>query len=420
MLAILDTLKALDESRHGDIEQWFAAKRKKLAPFLYTSVDIRHSGLRLAPVDTNLYPAGFHNLSPQGLRRAARFFGHFIAERHAHSKRVLIIPENHTRNLSYLDNLATLLSLFQEAGKDTRIGSLVAAPNTPIMLTSASGKTVIEYPLVKKDGMLMLEDGFVPDLIVLNNDMTAGVSDMLQDISQPIVPPPEMGWWRRRKSVHFAAYKNLASEFAQAFSLDPWLISAEFHSCGRVDFKEEQGLDCVAKGVDKVLARAHEKHKQYGITQDPYVFIKADSGTYGMGIMTARSGDELLSINKKTRNKMHVIKEGTEISEVIIQEGIPTVDTVNGKPSEPMVYLIDGIPAGGMYRVNGNRDAMNNLNAVGMEFTGMCDEIEDEQGQWKAVQGCHFRSYGIIASIAALAAAHENYNVKPSLMEACR
>jgi glutamate--cysteine ligase len=419
---ILDTLKSLDEAHHDDIEKWFTDKRKEAAPFITTSVDLRHSGLRLAPVDTNLYPAGFHNLSPRGKERAARFFARFLKERFPQVRRIVLLPENHTRNLAYLDNLVVLRTLLQDAGMEAEIGSLVAETGAPLVLQAASGKPLSEIPLKKENGKLSLENGFTPDLIMLNNDMTAGVPDILQSVTQPIVPSPDMGWWRRRKSVHFAAYKNLAEDFAKTFSLDPWLIAAEFHSCGRVDFKEEIGLDCVAKGVDKILARAREKHKQYGIDKEPYVFIKADSGTYGMGIMTAHSGDELLSINKKTRNKMHVIKEGAEISEVIIQEGVATIDTVDGKPAEPMVYMVDGIPAGGMYRVNGQRDSENNLNAAGMEFTGMCDEIEEEGGKWKAVGDCSFRSFGIVAAIAALAAARENYNEKMTALarEACR
>jgi glutamate--cysteine ligase len=415
---ILDTLKSLDETRHDAIENWFAEKRKEAAPFLYTSVDLRHSGLRLAPVDTNLYPAGFHNLSPHGQQRASRFFARYLKEHFPHTKRVLLIPENHTRNLAYLDNLAALQQLLTQAGMETEIGSLVA--EAPLQLQTASGKTITEHPVKKENGTLFLDSGFTPDLIVLNNDMTSGIPLVLQGAEQPIVPPPEMGWWRRRKSVHFAAYKNLAEDFAKTFLFDPWLIAAEFHSCGRVNFKQEQGLDCVAKGVDKVLARAREKHKEYGIDKEPYVFIKADSGTYGMGIMTARSGDELLSINKKIRNKMHVIKEGAEISEVIIQEGVATIDTVDGKPAEPMVYMVDGIPAGGMYRVNGNRDSENNLNAAGMEFTGMCDEIEEECGKWKAVGDCSFRSFGMVAAIAALAAAREEYSLTREVDASCR
>lgn len=407
MQNILPTLKALDEARRDDIEAWFAARRKEAVPYIYTSVDLRHSGLRLAPVDTNLYPAGFNNLSPAASARASRFFARYFQERHPNAKRVLIIPENHTRNLAYLENLSVLELLLSNAGVETKIGSLIATE--PMALETLSKKTITEYPLKAEGNRLVLANGFSPDVIILNNDMTSGVPDILKNLVQPILPPPNMGWWRRRKNVHFAAYKAFADDFARTFSLDPWLLAAEYRSCGRVDFKDHAGLDCVASNIERVLAAARDKHKEYGISEEPYVFVKADSGTYGMGIMTVKSPEEILNLNKKTRNKMQVIKEGAQVSEVIIQEGILTVDKVDGKPAEPMVYLVDGIPAGGMWRVNGARDAHNNLNAAGMEFTGMCDEIEEECGRWKAVGDCDFRSFGIVAAIAALAAAREKY-----------
>ncbi len=410
MQDILATLKSLYDTRGDEIERWLAAKRTQAAPYFYSSVDLRHNGSRLVPVDTNLFPAGFNNLSPAGLFRATRFIRRYLGESHPTAKRVLIIPENHTRNLAYLDNLASLLTLFTQAGVEVQLGSLAAQPGQPIELVSRSGAALTEYPLVKRGDTLSLENGFTPDLIVLNNDMTSGVPPILTHVRQPMIPSTGMGWYRRRKSVHFAAYRALVNAFSAEFSLDPWVLAAEFHSCGKVDFKESVGMNCVAKGVDAVLARVREKYAQYGIKDEPYVFIKADSGTYGMGIMIARSGDELLELNKKTRNKMQSVKEGAQVSEVIIQEGIATIDTVDGKPAEPMVYLIDGVPVGGMYRVNGQRDAFNNLNAAGMEFTGMCDEVEDICGEWKKVNDCNFRSFGIVAALAALAAAREDYD----------
>lgn len=406
---ILTTLKRLSDTRGEEIERWFAMERQKSAPFIYTSVDLRHSGVRLAPVDTNLFPAGFNNLSPAARGRAARFLAAFFAERYPDAKRVVIIPENHTRNLYYLENLVVLTTLFEAAGKEVRLGSLAAVAGAPIELASQSGARLVQYP-VQRDGVrLVLEDGFVPEVVVLNNDMTSGVPTILEGLAQPVLPSVGMGWHRRRKRVHFTAYQKLVESFAAAFSLDPWLLGAEFHGCGMVDFKERTGLDCVAKAIDMLIARAKKKYHEYGIAEDPYVYVKADSGTYGMGILTVRSGSEILDLNKKERNKMNVIKEGARVSEVIVQEGIPTIDSVDGHPAEPMVYLVDGIPAGGMWRVNEARDAYGNLNAAGMHFTGMCDEMEEEGEAWRVVEGCHFRSFGVIAAIAALAAAREEY-----------
>ncbi len=411
MIDIIDVLKKLDDTRGEEIERWFAEKRKIASPFITSSVDLRHSGLRMAPVDTNLFPAGFNNLSPAAVHRATRYIARYFEDHFRRAHRVLIVPENHTRNIRYLENLAVIKSLFEKAGLEVQLASLAAATGQPIELEIPSGTKLTEHPLKREGARLMLENGFTPDVIVMNNDMTSGAPEILKELAQPVIPPVHMGWWQRRKSVHFAAYQSLAQEFGKKFRLDPWLICAEFHRCGIVNFKESTGLDLVARGVEKVLEQARAKHKEYGIAEEPYVFIKAESGTYGMGIMTAHAPEDVLELNKKTRNKMQVIKEGAEVSEVIIQEGIPTIDKIDGKVAEPLIYMLDGVPVGGMWRMNGERDALGNLNASGMEFTGMCDEVEDECGKWKAVENCDFRSFGIIAAIAALAAAREDYGV---------
>lgn len=407
MTDIIETLRKLYETRTDDIEAWFAGQRKKAAPYFYTSVDLRHSGKRLAPVDTNLYPAGFNNLSIAARGRASRYAQHAIHEANAAAKNILIVPENHTRNLAYLENLFVLQGILAQGGYEVRIGTLVFEEKTE--LETSAGNRITQYPLLQQGGKLVTKDGFIPDIVILNHDLTGGMQPILENISQPVLPPASMGWFRRRKSEHFVSYTRLAVDFSQRFGFDPWFISAISHHCGMVDFKEPPSLEKVAVAIDNILSRTRAKYDEYGIAGDPYVFVKADSGTYGMGIMTVKSGGEILELNKKERNKMQVIKEGTRVSEVLLQEGIPTADLVLGKPAEPMVYLIDGLPVGGMFRVNGERDSMNNLNAAGMEFVGMCDEAESSDVNRKSVKECDFHAYGIVGAIAALAAAQEKY-----------
>ncbi len=230
---------------------------------------------------------------------------------------------------------------------------------------------------------------------------------MLKGITQLIVPAIGQGWYRRKKSIHFDAYADVAHRFAQQFNLDPWLIAAQHHRCGLVNFKDRKGIECVALGVDKVLRLIADKYAQYGIEEEPYVFVKADSGTYGMGIMIVRSGDEVIEMNKKSRNKMNAIKEGVQTTEVIIQEGVPTIDLIEDAQAEPMVYLINGHPVGGAHRVNGERDAYNNLNAKGMRFVPMCQDASKE---------CMSRSpIALISQLATLAAAREEYGEEYSI-----
>jgi glutamate--cysteine ligase len=353
MSEIIEILRNLYDTRAEEIEAWFAQKRKEAAPFFYTSVDLRHSGKRLVPVDTNLFPAGFNNLSLAARSRASRYVAQWFETYAPSAKRVLIVPENHTRNLGYLENLLVLSDIIKRTGREVIIGSLSA--ETTLELQTLSGATITQTPITRAGSRLLAAE-FNADVIILNNDLSGGMLPVLENLEQMLVPPVSMGWYQRKKSGHFEQYHLLAQEFAAAHNLDSWLLSAEFRHCGMVDFKERTNLERVAKNIEAVLNQAAKKHAQYGISEAPYVFVKADAGTYGMGIMTLTSPDEIFELNKKDRNKMQTIKEGVTNSEVIIQEGIPTIDVVDAKPAEPMVYMIDGVPVGGMYRVNGQRE----------------------------------------------------------------
>jgi glutamate--cysteine ligase len=405
---ILKHFSDLIDTRGDDVMHWLDLQRQETRPLIYTSVDLRHAGYKLAPVDTNLYPAGFNNLSALGKHRAVAEFRHFFRMQPGEPKRALIIPENHTRNLGYLENLHVLSGLLEKAGLEVKIGSL-AAQGEPLVLDTLSGEAVTEWPLIREGDSLRASDGFVPDALVLNNDFTAGPSPLLAQLKQPCFPPMEMGWWKRRKSEHFTRFCLVAEDFAAAFGFDPWLLCPHFHRMGVVDFEQKPHLDKLAAAADAVLAKIRESYALHGVKEEPYVYVKADSGTYGMGIMTARSGEELLQLNKKTRNKMKTIKEGARNTEVIIQEGIPTIDRVKGAPAEPMIYLVAGEPVGGAYRTNPQRDALNNLNAAGVIFTGMCDESESDDCSRVSVAGCDFGAFGLVARLAALAAGRENY-----------
>jgi glutamate--cysteine ligase len=61
-----------------------------------------------------------------------------------------------------------------------------------------------------------------------------------------------------------------------------------------------------------------------------------------MAVWAVSSGNEILEINKKERNKMNVIKGAVHNSKIIIQEGIRTIDKISQKIAEPMIYLING------------------------------------------------------------------------------
>ena len=58
----------------------------------------------------------------------------------------------------------------------------------------------------------------------------------------------------RRKSNHFAAYDDVAKEFAGLLSIDPWLVNPYFAVCGEVNFQERAGEECLSSNVEALLA----------------------------------------------------------------------------------------------------------------------------------------------------------------------
>jgi glutamate--cysteine ligase len=376
---ISNTLNALYNAQQNDIENWIRDKyaslqnESRFAP-IYSSVDLRHNGYKIAPVDTNLFPAGFNNLSENGKNRAIASLKQYLTASEVFPQKILLISENHTRNIAYLNNLLNLKQIIASCGIEVMIGRFDLSEGQMLALPEES--PILEaYGINLQNNKIVTHNGFTPDLILLNNDLSGGMEEILSQATQPILPNPHHGWFKRRKSTHFESYNRLIKDFSHDFKIDSWLISTLIAYCGEIDFKERVGLECVALNVDKMIHNLKIKHAEYQIEREPYVFVKADNGTYGMGIMTVRSGDELLELNKKERNKMNIIKEGVKNQEVIIQEGVATIDTFNGNAAEPLVYLIGGEVADIFWRSNANRDDEINLNAAGMTFDAFTDDL---------------------------------------------
>ncbi len=392
-----------------EIERWFRNRWVENTLPFYTSVDLRNAGFKLAPVDTNLFPGGFNNLNPEFLPLCVHAAMSAVQKICPDKQRFLLIPENHTRNLFYLTNVAAIQKILISAGLEVRIGSLLPEITAPTTLDLPNGEKLVLEPIVRKGNRLMLE-GFDACAILLNNDLSAGVPKILQGLEQPVVPPLYAGWTTRRKTLHFHAYDRVAEDFAKIIGIDPWLINPVFSQCGKVNFSVQEGEECLAANVDAVLKEVQAKYNQYGIKEKPFVIVKADAGTYGMGILTARSADDVRGLNRKERNKMSVVKEGLEVNEVIIQEGVYTFENVNGAVAEPVVYMIDQYVVGGFYRVNTDRGIDENLNSRGMSFVPLAFETDchtpDCSGMPDAPPN-RFYTYGVVARLAMLAAAKE-------------
>jgi len=394
------------------IETWLRSEWLKTPAPFYASVDLRNAGFKLAPVDTNLFPAGFNNLNPAFLPLCIQAMQAAIEHVCPAAARILLIPESHTRNPHYLESLATLSDIISKAGFEVRIGSLLPELEQPRTFELPSGRRLRLEPVRRHGDRLGLPD-FDPCIILLNNDLSGGQPEILEGLAQKILPPLEMGWTHRLKSEHFAHYRQVAREFAAMVDIDPWFIDPLFRNCGEINFMKREGENCLRKNVDRLLTDIQQKYDQYGIDKPPFVIVKADAGTYGMGIMTVHSAEEVVELNRKQRTRMSASKGGQAVTQVIMQEGVYTFETWGEEQAvaEPVVYMVDHYVVGGFYRVHTGRGANENLNAPGMHFQPLAfAETCNTPDSSKAPDANpnRFYAYGVIARLALLAAAREN------------
>ena len=393
------------------IERWFRLEWMEHTPPFYCSVDVRNAGFKLAPVDTNLFPGGWNNLTPQMLPLAVQAAMAAIEKICPEARNLLVVPENHTRNSFYLSNLLQLKRIFHQAGLNVRFGSLSADIKEPTTVNLPTGEEIIIEPLIRTDKRLGLKD-FDPCTILLNNDLSAGIPGILEDLNeQYLLPPLHASWTVRRKSRHFKAYEEVSKRFGKLLGIDPWLINPMFAHCGEVNFAEGTGMDCLTSNVDALLTKVKRKYKEYGINEKPFVLVKADTSICGMGIMTVRDVKDLDALGRKAKTRMSTARDGQPLSEVIIQEGVLTNERVQDAVAEPVVYMMDRYVVGGFYRVHPDRGIDENLNAPGASFVPLAFADSGRLPQPGEKPGSsspnRFYMYGVIGRLAMLAASYE-------------
>ncbi|MFM8186081.1 MAG: glutamate--cysteine ligase, partial [Alphaproteobacteria bacterium] len=122
-MSLLANINHKISTKNHDLKNYFDEKFRQYPALIYNSVDIRHNSHKIAPVDTNCYPAGFNNLSNIGQKNCQKQFeiflqNYFISQNSGVNlttrKNIFIIPENHTRNQKYLENLLALQKVLSE------------------------------------------------------------------------------------------------------------------------------------------------------------------------------------------------------------------------------------------------------------------------------------------------------------------
>ena len=402
------------------IERWFRMEWQEHTPPFYCSVDLRNAGYKLAPVDTNLFPGGFNNLATEMLPLSVQAAMAAIDKYCPDARNLLLIPEIHERHPTYLQNVARLMQIFRQTGLHVRLGSLSPEITQPTPLALPDGNMLVIEPLVRSaNGRRIGLKDFDPCTILLNNDLSAGIPSILDNIhEQSLLPPVHAGWALRRKSNHLKAYDEVAKKFGKLIDVDPWMVNPFHALCDEINFDEDTGTECLADNVTMLLAKIRKKYKEYGIKEKPFVILKPDAGTYGRGILTVKDASEVKDLSAEQRAKLSVVKDGLPVSGVIIQEGVPTFENIKDAVAEPVVYMIDRYVVGGFYRIHAERGVDQNLNAPGSQYVPLAFAQQHAVPDLKAKPGTaapnRFYVYGVVARLGLLAASLELERTDPN------
>ena len=393
------------------IERWFRLEWMEHTPPFYSSVDVRNAGFKLAPVDTNLFPGGWNNLTPEMLPLAVQAAMAAIEKICPEARNLLLIPENHSNNTFYLSSVAQLRRIFHMAGLNVRLGSIDPAIKKTTTIELPNGESVTLEPVIRGKRRLGVKD-FDPCTILLNNDLSAGVPGILEDIhEQYLLPPLHAGWTTRRKSKHFKCYEEVAKRLGKLLAVDPWLINPMFDKCPEMDLADGAGLECLSTRVDALLTKIRRKYKEYGIKEKPFVVVKADNGAHGAGIVTVRDVKDLEAHHETVQRMVSSTRVGYPAHDILLQEGVLTKERMNDAVAEPVVYMMDRYVVGGFYRIHADRGIDENLSAPGSGFVPLAFEQSTHLPQPGIKPGAsapnRFYMYGVVARLAMLAASYE-------------
>ena len=354
-MSILNYTDPIIAKNLNKIDEWIKKKKEISKPPFYTSTDIRVSDNKVVAVDTNIFPAGFNNLSNDFLKKSAKNIKMYIEKLNLPVERILIIPELHTRNPFYWDNIIAIKKMFEIAGILSDVGLIVDDGTNFMIEFDSTSDLKVKATTVDKSSNKVFVNDFMPDLILINNDFSTHFPNILKDIDQPVIPPVEVGWHSRRKNIHFDFYNSLVDEFCKIFNMDSKIFQLKTELIKNINVEEEDDRSKVANLINELKSK---------IGSEQNIFIKSNSGTYGMSVMQVNEGSQFVNLNRSGKKKMKVSKGGKLLSDLIVQEG---VDSIFGK-KEPVYYLIDCKVSGAFYRVNDNKSSRDNLNTRGMYF----------------------------------------------------
>jgi len=383
--------------KSDEISAWFDSKIASNEYPFYCSFDIRESDYKLAPVDANMFPAGFNNICQADRDVMGELLDRCMNFKDLKFKNIGIFCENHTNNPFYWDNVNALKNLFESRDMNAYVFTPDLEPEKT-EIESASGHVIkISKPNIKDTELFQGETKM--DFILLNNDLSSDFDSWISEVSNPMLPPRNMGWNKRAKQSFFTHYNDLVDEFSNLIGINSLHLRVETETFSDFKIDDKDRLSALKDQAEEMNNKLVHSYEKADFNERPYLFVKNNQGTYGLGVMEVDKPEDILTWNYKSRKKMKAVKGGGAVESVIIQEGIPTTLKSGESPAEAVIYLLGCGLAGGFLRTNQRKDSHDSLNAPGAVFQRMCFSDYEFQKEDRSLENV----YGTIARLGALA-----------------
>ena len=410
--ALSGPLFALEEkllNANAAIERWFRFEWQERTPPFYCSVDLCNAGYKLAPLRCDLFPNCFNHLSEEMLPLAIQAAVSAIEKYCPDAKGLVFIPDHQAGNDDYWANVLRLTAILKQTGLDVRYGAIesqpTAQPATPRAVQLKDGRQILLEPLTRK-GKRVGIGAFDPCAILLNHPMPTGLPSVLGNLyEQVLLPPLHAASSKRNLSQHLLAYDEVAKRFAKALSMDPWFINPSF--AVHTEKASSQGYPVsasqLATKVETLLKKIKSKYKEHGIKTTAFVTLRPNVDT----------GDtRALRINQAADVEALVASGSIQNypSGLAIQEGLKSIEAINGQLTQATVLMVDRFVVGGFYQLSEPASARATVFKP-LPFSKPCNMPDCGEGTTSAPN--RFYAYGVIARLSLLAAALELERTDP-------
>ena len=396
MITIKDLLHQKIVKHYDTVQNWFNEKSHPLAFPFYSSFDLRDSSVKITPVDANLFPAGFNNICEVDRESAVSLCKTYLKTYFPTVKNIILLAEEHTQNPFYWDNIHSLKTVLEKSHTDS---VFVCVPGQQIrenkVIISASGHSIKVFLLNSKKDKA--------DLVISNNDFSV---DYGMDLPIPVTPPILAGWNTRRKHSFFEEYNLLVTEFTRLIQVEPEYLTIKTKKFSDFHPDDPKCLKRLKEEVEIFLSELTPIYKNILYKQNeqkPFLFLKNNSGTYGLGMTTITSSKDIEHWNYKIRKKMKATKGGGKVTELIIQEGIASHIKKEGFVAEPVIYCVGPHLTGGFLRTHKKKGARDNLNSPGAVYRTLCISDLEIEVEGKSMENV----YGWIAKLGCLSLSYE-------------